>query len=65
MMSFSAPDGSRLQWVLRTQLGNGPLALLGLRSFSLPEDIFSVDATAQAQVLESTIKGNYREEIDQ
>ncbi|WP_205066340.1 ImcF-related family protein [Pantoea coffeiphila] len=65
MMSFSAPDGSRLQWVLRTQLGNGPLALLGLRSFSLPEDIFSVDATAQAQVLESTIQGNDREEIDQ
>lgn len=43
MMSFTAADGSTLQWVLRTQLGNGPLALLGLRDFRLPDAIFSVD----------------------
>lgn len=42
MMSFTAPDGNTLQWVLRSQLGNGPLALLALRGFSLPEQIFSV-----------------------
>lgn len=49
MMSFTAPDGRTLQWVLRSQLGKGPLALLDLRGFSLPENIFSVDsATAQA-----------------
>nr|WP_314420920.1 ImcF-related family protein [uncultured Erwinia sp.] len=50
MMSFTAPDGSRLQWVLRTQLGNGPLALLGLRNFSLPEQIFSVDSTPTSHI---------------
>lgn len=54
MMSFTAPDGSELQWVLRTQLGTGPLALLGLRNFSLPEDIFSVDASAAVQALTGT-----------
>nr|WP_154324527.1 ImcF-related family protein [Pantoea sp. 201603H] len=51
MMSFTAPDGRTLQWVLRSQLGRGPLALLALRGFSLPEQIFSVDADAAAQAL--------------
>ncbi|MCP1105976.1 type VI secretion protein VasK [Serratia nevei] len=51
MMSFTAPDGRALQWVLRSQLGKGPLALLELRGFSLPENIFSVDASAAAQAL--------------
>ena len=44
MLSFNAPDGRTLQWVLRSQLGKGPLALLTLRNFSLPEQIFSVDS---------------------
>ena len=34
MMSFTAPDGRTLQWVLRSQLGSGPLALLALRGFT-------------------------------
>ena len=51
MLTFSAPDGKTLQWVLRTQLGSGPLALLALRGFTLPELIFSVDASAAAQAL--------------
>lgn len=51
MMSYTAPDGRTLQWVLRSQLGNGPLALLALRNFSLPDKIFSVDASATAQAL--------------
>ncbi|MFY9994559.1 MAG: ImcF-related family protein [Leclercia sp.] len=51
MMSFTAPDGRTLQWALRSQLGSGPLALLGLRGFTLPDQIFSVDSTAMAQVL--------------
>ncbi|CAI2016703.1 ImcF-related family protein [Serratia ficaria] len=51
MMSFTAQDGRTLQWVLRSQLGKGPLALLDLRGFSLPENIFSVDAAATAQAL--------------
>ncbi|MFK3841019.1 ImcF-related family protein [Serratia sp. NPDC087055] len=49
MMSFTAPDGRTLQWVLRSQFGKGPLALLDLRGFSLPENIFSVDASAAEQ----------------
>lgn len=53
MMSFSAPDGRTLQWVLRSQLGKGPMALLDLRDFSLPEQIFSVDAVATAQAMAS------------
>lgn len=51
MMSFAAPDGRTLQWVLRSQLGKGPLALLDLRGFSLPDQIFSVDSAATAQAL--------------
>lgn len=50
-MSFTAPDGRTLQWVLRSQLGRGPLALLALRGFTLPERIFSVDSAATAQAL--------------
>lgn len=49
MMSFTAPDGRTLQWVLRSQLGKGPLALLDLRDFSLPGQIFSVDAATAAR----------------
>ncbi|WP_428944131.1 ImcF-related family protein [Pantoea sp. FN060301] len=51
MMSFTTPDGHSLQWVLRSQLGNGPLALLALRGFSLPDQIFSVDAAAMEKAL--------------
>ncbi|WP_261641164.1 ImcF-related family protein [Erwinia mallotivora] len=51
MMSFTAPDGRTLQWVLRSQLGSGPLALLALRGFTLPEQIFSVDSAAAAKAL--------------
>lgn len=51
MMSFSAPDGRALQWVLRSQLGKGPLALLALRGFTLPDQIFNVDSVATAQAL--------------
>lgn len=51
MMSFTAPDGRTLQWVLRSQLGSGPLALLALRGFTLPDQIFSVDAAATPQAL--------------
>ncbi|MCW1974596.1 UNVERIFIED_ORG: type VI secretion system protein ImpL [Pantoea agglomerans] len=43
MMSFNTPDGRTLQWVLRSQHENGPLALLDLRGFTLPDQIFSVD----------------------
>lgn len=51
MISFTSPDGRTLQWVLRSQLGKGPLALLALRGFTLPDQIFSVDSAAMAQAL--------------
>ncbi|PVZ79404.1 type VI secretion protein VasK [Serratia sp. S1B] len=54
MMSFTTPDGQTLQWALRSQLGNGPLALLQLRNFTLPAQIFSVDAS----VAENALSGN-------
>lgn len=40
---LSAPDGLGLTWHLRTELGEGPLALLKLRDFNLPREIFVVD----------------------
>lgn len=39
---LTAPDKLPLTWHLRTELGNGPLALLQLRGFSLPLTIFEV-----------------------
>lgn len=55
MMDFIAPDGSTLQWVLRPQLGKGPLALLDLRGFTLPDRIFRVDeAVAESQLPDGT-----------
>ncbi|MDH0288556.1 type VI secretion protein VasK [Pseudomonas sp. GD04087] len=41
---LTAPDKLPLTWHLRTELGNGPLALLQLRSFKLPANIFDVGA---------------------
>ncbi|MFO6295781.1 hypothetical protein ACLBWC_38575, partial [Pseudomonas aeruginosa] len=48
-MSTAAPDDRTLQWVLRSQLGSGPLALLALRGLTLPDQIFTVDAAESAQ----------------
>lgn len=45
-LTLTAPDNRALQWILRTQLGDGPLALLKLKGFILPTQIFSVDAGA-------------------
>ncbi|TBL64990.1 ImcF-related family protein [Hafnia alvei] len=45
---WKAQDGRNLNYTLRTEAGEGPLALLKLRNFRLPETIFSVD-TSQAQ----------------
>lgn len=40
---LKAPDGLGLTWHLRTELGAGPLALLKLRGFTLPQRIFVVE----------------------
>ncbi len=37
---LKAPDGLGLTWHLRTELGAGPMALLKLRGFKLPQQIF-------------------------
>jgi type VI secretion system protein ImpL len=39
-VQLRAPDGLDLTWHLRTELGTGPLALLKLRGFELPAQIF-------------------------
>lgn len=44
-LSWKAQDGRPLNYTLRTEAGEGPLALLKLRNFRLPETIFSMDAT--------------------
>lgn len=50
MLSMKAPDGNTLQWVMRPQLGSGPLALLSLRDFTLPEQIFRTGNTPAPSV---------------
>lgn len=47
-LSWQAQDGRPLNYTLRTEAGEGPLALLKLRNFSLPEAIFSVSAPVMA-----------------
>lgn len=42
---------AQLQWILRTELGEGPLSLLRLRGFTLPSRIFTIDAAAMAQAM--------------
>lgn len=37
---LKAPDGLKLTWFLRTELGAGPMSLLKLRQFKLPKQIF-------------------------
>lgn len=45
-ITWKAPDGRPLNYTLRTEAGDGPLALLKLRNFVLPAQIFSVNAPA-------------------
>jgi type VI secretion system protein ImpL len=47
-LRWQAQDGRQLNYTLRTEAGEGPLALLTLRNFTLPEVIFSVDDSASA-----------------
>ncbi|OCG21365.1 MULTISPECIES: ImcF-related family protein [unclassified Gilliamella] len=37
---WQAPDERKLRFILRTQLGKGPLTLLKLRNFTLPKKVF-------------------------
>jgi type VI secretion system protein ImpL len=47
-MVLKAPDG--LTWHLRTELGAGPLALLKLRGFKLPQQIFLSEGGVSTEV---------------
>ena len=50
-LSWIAQDGRPLNYTLRTEVGEGPLALLKLRHFRLPATIFTVDpARVQASL---------------
>ena len=44
-LSWKAQDGRKLNYTLRTEAGEGPLALLKLRNFRLPEVIFNTTDT--------------------
>jgi len=48
------PDGNPLKFILRSELGDGPLALLKLQSFRLPTSIFSVDPGTVSEAFAST-----------
>jgi len=45
-LTFTTPNKQLLQWILRTELGKGPLGLLQLRNFTLPTKIFLVQAAS-------------------
>lgn len=51
---LTTDNGTPLTWFLRTELGKGPLALLALRGFTLPAQIFDVPADALALSARST-----------
>ncbi|TNL06667.1 type VI secretion protein VasK [Kosakonia cowanii] len=46
-LSWKVPDGRMLNYTLRTEAGEGPLVLLKLRNFTLPDTIFSISNAAQ------------------
>ncbi|WP_422615850.1 type VI secretion IcmF C-terminal domain-containing protein [Photorhabdus cinerea] len=50
-LTFVAPDGLPLTWILRTEVGRGPLALLKLRGFTLPKEIFEVTPGKEMQAV--------------
>ncbi len=47
-LTFTTADKQPLQWILRTELGKGPLGLLQLRNFTLPAQIFLIQNTPPA-----------------
>ncbi|MBS1206042.1 MAG: type secretion protein VasK [Proteobacteria bacterium] len=52
-LSWKAQDGRTLNYTLRTEAGEGPLALLKLRNFRLPETIFSTTGLAASDLVAS------------
>ncbi|MBZ0057041.1 MULTISPECIES: ImcF-related family protein [unclassified Leclercia] len=60
-LSWKAQDGRTLNYTLRTEAGEGPLALLKLRNFRLPETIFSTTGAISPNQVASA--GNDAEEV--
>lgn len=56
-LSWKAQDGRILNYTLRTEAGEGPLALLKLRNFRLPETIFSTTGVAASDQVSSANSG--------
>nr|WP_231617171.1 ImcF-related family protein [Erwinia sorbitola] len=54
-LNWNAPDGRKLNYVLRTEAGEGPLALLKLRNFVLPEAIFQTTASVSEPWITSSL----------
>jgi type VI secretion system protein ImpL len=52
-LSWKAQDGRTLNYTLRTEAGEGPLALLKLRNFRLPETLFSTTGVAPSDAVAS------------
>ncbi len=56
-LRWQAQDGRSLNYTLRTEAGEGPLALLKLRNFTLPEAIFSVRESVAESLVDDTDTG--------
>ncbi|MEX3021790.1 ImcF-related family protein [Kluyvera sp. STS39-E] len=52
-VSWKAQDGRMLNYTLRTEVGEGPLVLLKLRNFRLPETIFNTTGMAASEQVAS------------
>lgn len=61
-LSWKAPDGRTLNYTLRTEAGEGPLALLKLRNFRLPETIFSTTDVATSDTASDMVGDNGEED---
>ncbi|UAN16697.1 ImcF-related family protein [Enterobacter asburiae] len=59
-LRWNAPDGRALNYTLRTQDAEGPLVLLKLRHFTLPETIFQVKGAAA----DNTVADEPTEDMD-
>ncbi|CRY56871.1 ImcF domain-containing protein [Yersinia intermedia] len=44
---WTTQDGNPIKFILRSELGDGPLALLKLQGFRLPESIFNIEQGAE------------------
>ena len=66
LLSFTTADKRQLNWVLRTQMRDGPLALLRLKGFTLPDTLFSVDMAGVSEAMHGELSEEYiRDEAEE